>query len=68
MKPDLDVEVLALLEANRPRWKAIAEAADVSYSWIYQFSIGKIPNAGVKTLRKVRAVIAEQREPSRAAG
>lgn len=52
---DIDAKVRELLHERPGLWVQIADAADVSHSWVLQFMRGTIPNAGVDTLRKVRA-------------
>ena len=54
MSTPLDIEVRQLLEERRGDWPRIAEAANVSHSWISQFVRDKIPNPGYATLTKIR--------------
>ena len=51
METELDTKVRAALERRRGEWKAIAERAGISHSWISQFVRNKIRNPGYATLR-----------------
>jgi transcriptional regulator with XRE-family HTH domain len=55
MHTNLDQIVLALLDARRGDWQAVATASGVSYSWLSKFSNGHIENPGFETLKKLHA-------------
>lgn len=55
--PDIDTDVAARLQRVKGSWSVVAEQSGVSYSWISQYMRGLIHNAGVDTLRKVRAAL-----------
>jgi transcriptional regulator with XRE-family HTH domain len=54
MNTNLDQEVLALLNARKGEWQAVAAASGVSYSWLSKFANGHIDNPGFQTLTKLR--------------
>jgi transcriptional regulator with XRE-family HTH domain len=58
----LDTTVKDLLEKRRGDWKAIADEADVSHSWLSKFVRGKIPNPGSRTLAKVHEAMLKQQK------
>jgi transcriptional regulator with XRE-family HTH domain len=53
MNKDLDEIVLELLAARKGDWQALADAADVSHSWLSKFFNGHIPNPGFATLKRL---------------
>lgn len=53
MEHPLVTSARGLLQQHKGRWPEIAEAADVSYSWVAQFARGKIPNPTVDNLQAV---------------
>ncbi len=55
----LDSEVRQLLGARKGDWQKVAEAADVSYSWLSKFVNGHIDNPGYGTLKKLHAYLQE---------
>ncbi len=57
MEKALDVEVKQLLNARRGSWQQVAEAADVSYSWLSKFARGKIENPGYATLVRLQTYL-----------
>jgi transcriptional regulator with XRE-family HTH domain len=57
MKPNLDDEVLALLQARKGDWQRVASDAQVSYSWLSKFANGHIGNPGYGTLIRLRACL-----------
>jgi transcriptional regulator with XRE-family HTH domain len=57
----LEKTVKTLLEQRRGDWRAIADAADVSHSWLSKFVRGKIPNPGLRTLERVRDAMSERK-------
>lgn len=59
MSTSLDEEVRGLLCARRGDWQRVAEAADVSHSWISKFVNHRIPNPGYATLQKLHRALAE---------
>jgi hypothetical protein len=53
--PDVDQQVIELLQARKGEWKRIAEESQVvSYSWITKFMCGHIPGAKIDTLKTLR--------------
>lgn len=40
-------------------WKAIARQSGMSYSWLSQFANDRIPNPGVRSLKKLEAALRE---------
>lgn len=57
MKNTIDTiedELKTLLKARRNDWRDIIALSNVSYSWLWKFVNGDIPNPGVQTLRDVR--------------
>ena len=63
---DLAEEVRELLLLHRGRWKAIAPATDVSYSWLSKFSRGLIENPGYATLKRVKTLLVRDGPPTTA--
>ena len=57
MSTELDLQIRRDLVSRRGEWQQIAEAAEVSHSWISQFVREKIPNPGFTTLKKIRAAL-----------
>lgn len=57
MSAELDIEVRNELGRRRGDWPRIAQAAEVSHSWISQFVREKIPNPGYATLKKLHAAL-----------
>jgi transcriptional regulator with XRE-family HTH domain len=57
MDESLDTEVKALLELRKGDWQAVANDADVSYSWLSKFFNGHIENPGYATLTRLRAYL-----------
>jgi transcriptional regulator with XRE-family HTH domain len=55
----LDEQVRRLLERRRGEWQAICQEAEISHSWISQFTRGLIPNPGIQTLRRLHDVLTE---------
>lgn len=53
MSKNLDEQVRAGLCSRRGDWLQIAQAADVSHSWISKFVNRRIPNPGYATLTKL---------------
>jgi transcriptional regulator with XRE-family HTH domain len=51
----LDEQIRRELDSRRGEWRGIAQAADVSHSWISQFVRGLIPNPGYATLCRLQA-------------
>lgn len=59
----LDTDALkAQLIRHKGRWRAIASRAGMSYSWLSQFANDRIPNPGVRSLKKLEAALQEERE------
>ena len=57
MNTNLDQTVRELLIARKGDWLAVAEASDVSYSWLSKFTNGHIGNPGYATLQKLLDVL-----------
>lgn len=57
MSTNLDQQVLALLNARKGDWQAVAEASGVSYSWLSKFANGHIGNPGFATLMKLHGAL-----------
>lgn len=67
MKPTAPIDDAAIrraLEGCRGDWKAIADDAGVSHSWLSKFVNEHIPNPGYTTLRKVREAIERRKATS----
>jgi transcriptional regulator with XRE-family HTH domain len=60
---ELDEAVRQLLDLHRGQWQAVAEAADVSYSWLSKFSRRKITNPGFATLKRLHACLSGMPPP-----
>lgn len=60
MGPNLDMELRAKLADRKGDWPAIAKRAQLSYSWLCKFAVGRIPNPGYDSLKKLSAAIAER--------
>ena len=56
MAKRLDAQMREFLEGERGEWPRIAEAADVSYSWLTKFAIGQIPRPGYAALVRLQEV------------
>ena len=55
---DVDTDSLkARLIQRKGQWKKIATASGMSYSWLSQFANDRIPNPGVRSLRKLEAAL-----------
>lgn len=61
--PDLFSFVKDGLAREKGRWREIADASNVSYSWISKCGAGKYDetNVGHRTLERVAAVLRERR-------
>lgn len=59
--------VMSRVVAHRGEFRALAEEADVSLSWLSKFANGKIPNPTFESLRKVSAALdaRESEQPAR---
>lgn len=53
MDQSLDTLVRDALIARRGEWQSIADAAEVSHSWISKFVNGHIDNPGYATLKRL---------------
>lgn len=56
--------VMSRVIAHRGEFRALAEEADVSLSWLSKFANNKIPNPTLESLRKVSAAL-DARESER---
>ena len=56
MAKPLDTQMREFLDGERGDWPRIAIAADVSYSWITKFAVGRIPRPGYQTLLRLQEV------------
>ena len=56
MAKRLDAQMREFLDGERGEWPRIAEAADVSYSWLTKFAIGQIPRPGYAALVRLQEV------------
>lgn len=45
------------LQRRKGDWPAIAEKADVSYSWLTKFAQGKINNPGIRTVDRLKTIL-----------
>lgn len=45
--------VIAELQRRKGEWRAIAEAIQVSYSWIEKLARGEIQNPGIRTIERL---------------
>jgi transcriptional regulator with XRE-family HTH domain len=54
---ELDREVLRLVDMHRSEWLPISKIAKVSYSWLYKFAGGKIPNPAYGTLKRLHKLL-----------
>jgi len=62
MNAELDIKVRAALDARRGEWQQIADAANVSHSWISKFVRGLIENPGIETLRSIDRALSDKRQ------
>ena len=60
MSTDLATLLRDALEQRRGDWPGIAVEAQVSYSWLAKFAVGKMSNPGYAMLVKLRDVIAPE--------
>ena len=62
---DLTEEVRRLLALHRGQWKyyGLAEAADVSYSWLSKFVRGETNNPAYAKLKRLHAILAKWPAP-----
>lgn len=54
MSTSLDVQVRAALDGRKGDWPAVAQGADVSYSWLTKFAANRIPNPSYGSLVRLR--------------
>ena len=64
MDINLDQSVLSLLKIRKGDWRAVALAAEVSYSWLSKFANGHIPNPGYATLSRLHKVLQQPISPA----
>lgn len=47
---------------RKGRWREISDRSGMSYSWLSKFAGDRIPNPGVRSLRKLESALKDERE------